>query len=759
MNKKLFILFIIFITIGLVIGLLIASCNKPQTNAANQYGDKIEELVSKMTIEEKIGQMTQVTLDVISVGEIYNVPDPHRLDTAKLMKAITEYHVGSILNNAGHAYSQEHWHSIISQIQDAAVNKTRLGIPIIYGIDAIHGVNYTIGSTLFPQQINMAASRNPEAVQEIGAVVAYETRASSIPWNFSPVLDLGRNAAWPRFWETFGEDVFLAKVMGKALVKGYEGDDISDKTKVAACTKHYFAYSAPLSGKDRTPAWIPERYLREYFLPSFQAAFEQGAHTLMVNSAEVNGIPAHANSWMLTEVLRNELNFKGLAVSDWEDIKYLYTRHKIAASPKEAVKLAILAGIDMSMVPDDFSFYTYLLELVNEGEISEERINESVRRILWVKQELGLFETPVTHPQDYPDFGSEKFRLLSKNAAIESLTLLKNEDQTLPLSKDKKVLLVGPAANSMRALNGGWSYTWQGEQTDEYAKDKNTILEAIQQKIGEAKVVYVLGSEFEKEVNIAEAVSKAKSVDAVVLCIGENSYTEKPGDIDDLYLPQAQVDLANALIATGKPMVMVLVEGRPRIISKINENYKSVLMAYLPGNEGGEAIADVLFGDANPSGKLPYTYPRFPNALVAYDHKFTEQLDMGKGRSEFYPQFEFGTGLSYTTFEYGNLKLSSTEFTETTALTISVDVKNTGSRVGKETVELYISDLYASITPSVKRLRGFSKIELNPGETKTVSFEVRALDMAFVGIDNKWITEKGEFKAQIGSIIQNFFLK
>jgi len=713
-----------------------------------------------MSLDEKVGQMTQVTIDVISVGRKGALAEPHRVDEAKLRNAIVEHHVGSILNVANHCYSRGHWYEIISAIQKMALEETSARIPVLYGIDAIHGANYTEKATLFPQQIAMAATWNPALVELAGSITAYETRASGIPWTFSPVLDMGRNAAWPRIWETFGEDVFLSSEMGKAMVKGYQGDDISDKYKVASCLKHYMGYSFPLSGKDRTPAWIPENFLREYFLPPFAAAIKAGARTVMINSGEINGTPVHADHHILTDILRTELGFDGIAVSDWEDIIKLVTVHRVASTQKEAVKIAVMAGIDMSMVPYDFSFYDYLLELVKEGSVPVSRIDEALRRILRVKYELGLFENAYFPAPDYPKFGSDEFRNASLETAHEAITLLKNENQVLPMKNKSKVLVTGFAANSMQCLNGGWSYSWQGELTNTYAAYKNTILEAIQHKIGVNNVLYAEGVQFDSITDAQKALKLAKTADYIVLCLGELSYTEASGNISDLYLPDAQVKYALQLAATGKPVVLVLAEGRPRIISKFADHMQGIVMAYLPGNEGGEAIADILFGDVNPSGKLPVTYPRYPNDLITYDRKYSEEVaDTIAPNTKYDPQFPFGFGLSYTSFSYSNLVLDKSKMSRDEKLHITVDITNTGKINGKEVVQLYIGDLYASITPSVKRLRGFEKVEVEPGATKSVTFTISASDLAFVNRNLEWITEPGEFEAEIGGLKRKFELR
>lgn len=730
-----------------VISPAVQAQKKPLMSAIDK---KVDALIAKMTLEEKVGQMTEVTSDVVSKTK---APD-HELDADKLKEAIMKYHVGSILNVTGHAYSREHWYDVISTIQKAA-GQDRLKIPVIYGIDAIHGVTYTVGSTLFPQEIAVAATFNRDIAHKAGEITAYETRASYIPWNYSPVLDLGKSALWPRIYETFGEDPYLVKTMGAAIIKGYQGNNVGDKYHVAACMKHYLGYSFPLSGKDRTPAWIPDRYMREYFLPSFAEAVKAGAKTLMINSGEINGVPVHASKYLLTDVLRGELHFDGVAVTDWRDIQYLHDRHHVAATQKDAVMIAVNAGVDMSMVPYDYTFFTYLVELVKEGKVPMARINEAVHRILKVKYELGLFERPVGNPDDYPKFGSEEYRMASVQAANEAITLLKNNNNVLPLKKDMKVLVTGPTANTMRSLDGGWSYTWQGDESDKFAANKNTILEAVQQKIGKNNVSYEAGAGFDSLQNIDEAVNAAKKADVIVLCLGELSYTENVGNIDDLNLPAAQIQLAQALAKTGKPVILVLAEGRPRIVTDAEKLSAATLMAYLPGNEGGDAIASVLFGDVNPSGKLPITYPRFTNALTNY---YRKNLENGNpdDKHGYNPLYEFGTGLSYTTFSYANLHISKPELKDNETLTVTVDVKNTGQVEGKESVLLYTSQQYASIAPDTKRLRAYDKISLKPGETKTVSFKITPKDLAFVNDISKTVTEAGEFKIIVGDQTQSF---
>lgn len=723
-----------------------AQPKKPQSD----IDKKVDALIAQMTLEEKVGQMTEVTSDVVST----TTNGVHEIDPAKINEAILKYHVGSILNVSGHAYDRKHWYEVISAIQAEAA-QDRLKIPVIYGIDAIHGVTYTQGSTLFPQEIAMAATFNRTLAYKAGTITAYETRASYIPWNYSPVLDLGKNPLWPRIYETFGEDPYLGKTMGASIIHGYQGGDVGDKYHVAACMKHYLGYGDPLDGKDRTPAWIPDRYMREYFLPQFAEAVREGAKTLMINSGEINGTPIHASHYMLTDVLRGELHFDGIAVTDWRDIEYLHDRHHIAATQKDAVMIAVNAGVDMSMVPYEYSFYNYLVELVKEGKVPMTRVNEAVHRILKVKYELGLFERPVGNPGDYPKFGSDEFRKVSLQAATEAITLLKNTNNVLPLKKGMKVLVTGPAANTMRSLDGGWSYTWQGEQADNFAAGKNNILKAIQQKIGKDNVIYEPGATVDSVKNVEAAVKAAKNADAIVLCLGESSYTENVGNIDDLNLPWAQTELALELAKTGKPIILVLAEGRPRVVTEAESHSAATVMMYLAGNEGGDALANILFGDANPSGKLPFTYPRAADALVNYYRKNLENGNSDDSHG-YNPLYEFGFGLSYTTFSYSNLHLSQPSLKDGETMTVTVDVKNTGPQEGLESVLLYSRQEYASIAPDFKRLRAYQKIDLKPGEMKTVSFKITPRDLAFVNDLSKTVTEAGEFKIMIGDQSQAF---
>ena len=719
---------------------------------------KIKALVAQMTVEEKVGQMTQLTLDYVCKGTYFDpakamVIDPNRLDTA-----LIQYHVGSILNTSTHTLTRENWYELITKIQDVAMHKTRLKVPVLYGIDAIHGQNYTIGATLFPQELGMAATWNPAIVEQAGSVTAYEVRASAIPWNFSPVLDLGRQPLWSRFFETFGEDPYLASQMGNAIIKGYQGNDIANREKVAACLKHYVGYSASTSGKDRTPIVMSERVLREYYLVPFHNAIKNGALTVMVNSADINGTPVHANYHILTEILKQEMKFEGFAVTDWEDIVFLHTRHKVAKDYKEAITIAINAGIDMSMVPLEINFCKLLIELVNEKKIPMSRIDDAVSRILRVKYRLDLFEHPYYEMKSYPKFGSDEFKNISFQAALESITLLKNDNDKLPLNKTKKVLVTGVGAHSLNTLNGAWTHTWQGVDTAFNTKNKKTIYQAIQDKVGKGNVVYVAGTDYNTDINTKEAVTKSEGCEYIIVCLGEKPATEKDGDINDLTLDKAQLDLVKALAKTGKPIVLVLTESRPRLITEVEPLASAIVMTYLPGNEGGRALADILYGDYNPSGKLPFSYPKYTANLSTYDHKFTESDQIGQSYLGANPLYPFGHGLSYTKFEYSNLTLSSSKINLKDTLTISVTVKNTGMRDGDEVVQVYYRDEYASIAPSMKRLTRFEKIKLKAGETKKVSFKISSADLRFVNNTNKWVVESGDFTIMIDKLKQPFVL-
>ena len=753
MKKPVLLLFIVLLTNSL--------WSQSATTEKDEINKKVSELLSKMTIEEKIGQMTQITVTHFEIKS-----NPGVFVMSKLKEAIQDYHIGSILNvpNPG-APTITKWNEVISTISNEA-NKTRLKIPVLYGIDAIHGSSYTAGATLFPQQIGIAATFNTSIAKKGSEISAYETRASSIPWVFSPDLDLPRNPAWSRMWESFGEDTYLSSQMAKAMVEGFEGNDVGSKYNVATCIKHFIGYGSSTTGKDRTPSIIPERVLRQYDLTIYQAAIKAGAKSIMISSGEINGTPVHASKHIITDILKNELGFEGVVVTDWKDIINLHTRDKVAETDRDAVRISVMAGIDMSMVPESYSFYTDLLDLVAKGEVPMSRIDDAVSRILKMKFELNLFKNVVANLKDYPKFGSQEFIDVAYNAAAESITLLKNNNAILPLNKTEKILVTGPTANSMKFLNGGWSYNWQGQNSDIYAADKMTILEALQNKIGKDNVLYTPGADLANfdDAEIDKAVELAKNASKIILCLGEKNYTETPGDINNLYITPSQSKLALALAKLNKPIILVLNEGRPRLISDFEDKMNAVIQCYLPGNEGGKALADILYGDVNPSGRLPYNYPRYPNSLEKYNRKHSESVsdedraDDAKYERSYNPQFEFGTGLSYTTFSYSNLQIDKSEINNTDNLKITVDVKNTGKRSGKESVLLYLSDNYASITPEVKALKRFEKISLEPNETKTVTFTLNQKDLQFVNDDLKWISEKGTFKIQIDTLTKEFLL-
>ncbi|MFN4886041.1 MAG: glycoside hydrolase family 3 N-terminal domain-containing protein [Bacteroidota bacterium] len=722
---------------------------------AQKASSRVEKLLKQMTIEEKVGQMTQLNLDVICEGEIYKLVEPHHIQQDKLEKAILNYHVGSILNCGGHAYPLTQWHEIIGSIQKMATTESRLKIPVLYGIDAIHGANYVTGSTLFPQQLAQAATFNPSLTEEGGRITAYETRAAGIPWNFSPVLDVGRNKNWSRFFETFGEDPYVCSVFGSALVRGYQGGNgsVVDDQHVAACMKHFLGYSGTRTGFDRTPAIISDIELREIYRPSFQAAIAAGALTVMINSGEINGIPVHANPEILIDLLRTEMGFKGLAVTDWEDIIKLVKNHRVAADLKEATYLAVMAGIDMCMVPNDYDFTTYLIELVKEGRISEKRLDISVRRILETKNKLGLFENAIPPSiATFSEFASEKHKAAALRTAEESITLLENHLDILPLKKDAKIFVTGPAANSMTMLNGAWTRTWQGTDAQFDDVSKNTIYEALLSK--NKNVVFEEGCGLEKWIGADEAIEKARNSDVIVVCVGELPSTELPGNIYDLELPQAQQDYVKRLKLTGKPVVLVLVENRPRIVREAVNGCRAVVMAYQPGDFGGDALANILFGDVNPSGKLPFTYPKYQVGTSTYDHKYTETFDKNFGNNAFQPQWEFGHGLSYSTIEYSNLSVSCED-----EITVKVNVQNRSDRAAKESVLLFVTDEVASITPAVKKLKAFEKIELAPNEMKEVVFRLNKKDFEFIGADAEPTFEAGFFQITIDQLTQRIELK
>ena len=735
--------------------LVIASALVLPAAAAAQVGPattaRAQALLSRMTLEEKVGQMTQVTVAAVA-AEDQEVDGRIRLDPARLRSAIVEHHVGSILNVVGASLTLEGWHALINEMQDVALNETRLGVPIIYGIDFVHGANYLRSGTIFPHNIGLAATFDPDLVRRTGEITAHEALASGLPWNFAPVLDVGRIQVWPRYYETFGEDPLLVGEMGEAMI-----ESVQQAGPVAATLKHYLGYSGSDHGRDRTPASLTERVVREYYLPPFRRGIEAGAKSVMVNSGEIDGEPVHASRYWLTDVLRNELGFRGVVVTDWEDIVYLHTRHRVAPTMKEAVRIAVEAGIDMSMTPYDFEFGKHLAELVREGVIDEARIDESVRRILEMKIELGLLDAPRPDPVWTDRVGTEASRRTAREAARESITLLRN-DGVLPLARGARILLAGPAANALTPLHGGWTHTWQGADARYFPPGTPTLLDAVRAR--SERVVFARGSGFDETDEIGAAVSAAQDADVAVIAIGEDAYSEGFGDIGDLTLPAAQLDLVKAVQATGTPTVLVLVQGRPRVISAIADSAAAIVLAYLPGMEGAEAIAEVLFGEHNPAGVLPFTYPRAPNALDTYDHKFTQTLpppsDQGPGG--FHPQFEFGHGLSYTTFAYSDLRLGSPTIGPEQAQTVEVTITNTGSRSGQHAVLLFVRQHYASLTPPVRRLRGFRKIELEPGASQTVRFDLGAGDLTYIGRDGAPILEPGQFDVMVGGLTATFEL-
>ncbi len=725
----------------------------------------IQEWLKKMTLEEKIGQMCEITIDVVSDFEA-SKKNGFTLNPAMLDTVIGKYKVGSLLNvPLSVAQKKEKWAEAIKQIQDLSMKE--IGIPCIYGVDQIHGTTYTLDGTMFPQGINMGAAFNRELTEKAAAISAYETKAGCIPWTYAPVVDLGRDPRWSRMWENYGEDCYVNAEMGKASVRGFQGSDPNHigEYNVAACMKHYMGYGVPVSGKDRTPSSISRSDMREKHFAPFLAAIRQGALSVMVNSGVDNGVPFHANRELLTEWLKEDLNWDGMIVTDWADINNLCTRDHIAATKKEAVKIAINAGIDMSMVPYEVSFCDYLKELVQEGEVPMSRIDDAVARVLRLKYRLGLFENPYWDIKKYNKFGSEEFACVALQVAEESEVLLKNEGNILPLAKGTKILLAGPNANSMRCLNGGWSYSWQGHLADECAGAYNTIYESLCNKYGKENIIYEPGVTYapykndnwweENQPEIEKSVAAASRADVIIACIGENSYCETPGNLTNLTMSENQRNLVKALAATGKPVILILNQGRPRIINDIVPLAKAVVNVMLPSNYGGDALANLLAGDANFSGKMPFTYPKHINALANYDYKPCENMGQMGGNYNYDSvmdvQWEFGFGLSYTTYSYSNLKVDKTSFTADDVLTVSVAVTNTGKVTGKESVLLYSKDLVASSTPDNIRLRNFEKIELNPGETKTVTMQLKGSDLAFVGYDGKWRLEKGDFKLKCGN--------
>ena len=736
-----------------------ASANVPVIKSDPKIEAQVEQTLKKLTLEEKIGQMMELVTDLFGANDKNGVfyIDEHKTDSI-----LSRYKIGSILNAPNTcAPTAKQWEKYISQIQK--ISMKRIGIPCVFGLDQNHGSTYTQDGTLFPQNINVAASFNREIARRSAEATAYETRAVSVPWTYSPTVDLGRDARWPRIWENFGEDCYLSSEMGKAMVYGFQGEDPNniDQYHIATSMKHFMGYGVPWTGKDRTPAYISPADLREKHFAPFLAGLQAGALTVMVNSASVNGMPMHANKDILTGWLKEETGWDGVLITDWADINNLYTREMVAKDKKDALRIAINAGIDMIMEPYSCDACGYLVELVKEGKIPMSRIDDACRRVLRMKYRLDLFKNPTQKLKNYPKFGGEEFAKLALEGATESMVLLKNEGNILPLQHGKKILLTGPNANQMRCLDGGWSYTWQGHRADEFAGKYNTIYEAFCNEYGKENVILNQGVTYnekgkyweENEPQILGAVAAAKDADVIVACIGENSYTETPGNLTDLWLSENQRNLVKALAKTGKPVVLVLNEGRPRLIADIEPLAQGIIDILIPGNMGGDALANLVSGKSNFSGKMPYTYPKEINSLANYDFKKSEEVGTMEGAYDYNAkitqQWGFGYGLSYTTYKYSNLKVSQSDFRHGDIIKVSVDVKNTGKVAGKESVLLFSSDLIASMVPDGRRLRAFDKVELQPGETKTVTFELKADDLAFVGWNGKWRLEEGDFKLMI----------
>lgn len=749
----------ILLSISLLALAYTASANVPVIKSDPKIEAQVEQTLKKLTLEEKIGQMMELVTDLFGANDKNGVfyIDEHKTDSI-----LSRYKIGSILNAPNTcAPTAKQWEKYIAQIQK--ISMKRIGIPCVFGLDQNHGSTYTQGGTLFPQNINVAATFNREIARRSAEATAYETRAVSIPWTYSPTVDLGRDARWPRIWENFGEDCYLSSEMGKAMVYGFQGEDPNniDQYHIATSMKHFMGYGVPWTGKDRTPAYISPADLREKHFAPFLAGLQAGALTVMVNSASVNGMPMHANKDILTGWLKEETGWDGVLITDWADINNLYTREMVAKDKKDALRIAINAGIDMIMEPYSCDACGYLVELVKEGKIPMSRIDDACRRVLRMKYRLDLFKNPTQKLKNYPKFGGEEFAKLALEGATESMVLLKNEGNILPLQHGKKILLTGPNANQMRCLDGGWSYTWQGHRADEFAGKYNTIYEAFCKEYGKENVILNQGVTYnekgkyweENEPQIQGAVAAAKDADVIVACIGENSYTETPGNLTDLWLSENQRNLVKALAQTGKPVILVLNEGRPRLIADIEPLAQGIIDILIPGNMGGDALANLVSGKSNFSGKMPYTYPKEINSLANYDFKKSEEVGTMEGAYDYNAkitqQWGFGYGLSYTTYKYSNLKVSQSDFRHGDIIKVSVDVKNTGKVAGKESVLLFSSDLIASMVPDGRRLRAFDKVELQPGETKTMIFELKADDLAFVGWNGKWRLEEGDFKLMI----------
>jgi beta-glucosidase len=739
----------------LIVSLCSVTAQKP---SEKDIEGKVEFLLTKMTFEEKVGQMLNIGLPAILTGDYWKARDTVIIDPERIARYIGKYGAGCIHNTPGFTPGNKEWNLIISAIQEYALKNTRLGIPVIYGIDDIHGANYVLGSTLMPQQIALAATWNPKYAFETGKITSYESRSASLPWNYNPNADIAASPLWGRISESFGEDPYLVAEMVSAYVKGSQDGSLQDSVNTAVCLKHFLGYGNGANGKDRANALIPENYLRQYYIPPFQKAIENGAMSIMISSNAINGVPCLVNKYYITDILKGELGFKGVTVSDFSDVEFLIDAHQVAADKREATKQAINAGLDMIMNPYDADVVDFIVDLVKSNEISSERIDDAVRRILRIKFMLNLFEVPYTDPNGYIKFASSESAQKNYEAVCEAITLLKN-DGILPLQKNKKVLVTGYTSNSQNSLNGAWSRTFMGRDTKYNDPGKLTVLDAVKKQAGEKNVIFAEGTDYLTDINTKDAVLKARDVDYIIVCMGEIPATEKPSDIMELDMPIVQQELVKKLAATGKPVIIVMLQGRTRIIREIEPLVNGILMAYLPGDEGGRAIADILYGDINPSGKLPYTYQKYGGNMLTYLHKKTDIRDVNWGYNGFTPQYQFGFGLSYTSFEYSNINFNTDTLSGDKQLVVSIDVKNTGKIAGKEIVELYSSDLIASIAPDVIRLIGFTKINLEPGETKKVTFTIDKKDLAFVDINNKWVNEDGTFKISIGGDPKNLISK
>lgn len=758
--RNLFVLIFIFV--------LIAGCENSGKNTEqpastqltnNEIESKISTLLSQMSLKDKASQMLNIGLPSILTGGYWDARDSVVYDTERFQKLIVDYNVGSIHNTPGFTPNAEQWTNIIQTIQEASMNDSKHGIPVLYGIDNIHGANYVLGSVMFPHQIAMAATWNRELSKISGEIASYESRAASLPWNFNPNIDLAPNPLWGRIGESYGEDSYLISEMANAYIEGSQQKGLDHPESTAVCLKHYIGYGAGRNGKDRANAIIPENMLRQYYLPPFKKAIENGAMGVMISSNAVNGIPCHINAYYINEILKGEMKFNGVVISDFSDVEFLVGAHQSAHDLKEATKLAVNAGLDLLMNPYDAKVVDHIVELVNEGEISNERIDDATRRVLRLKFNLNLFNRPFNKAEDFDKVGSEEHIAANYKAASEAITLLKNKNSLLPLSKNQRILVTGYAANSLNVLNGAWSRTFLGRDTLYNDNTKKTILEAIKSHIGAANIEFEQATDYETDINNDLAIKKAAKVDCIVVCVGEIPATEKPSDINELMLPEAQQNLIKKLAKTGKPIVLVMVQGRPRIIREVEPMTNAIIMAYLPGQEGGRAVADVLFGKVNPSGKLPYTYPKFSGNALTYNYKKTDIRDINWGFDGFYPQYEFGYGLSYSNFEYGKFQISHDTIRGNELIEISIDVTNTGDKEGKEIVQLYIKDKVAVVSPDTKKLINFEKITLDSGKSRTVKFELNKEDLKSIGIDDTWTVEDGLFEIMVGGLPQELLSK